>query len=93
MIDAATLVALENVVARSDPLKRTVAPAMKFVPLRVIVNPPVPALTVEGERLLIEGDPDWDEAGLERITHTAIPTITASMIVPRLFLIGINFPP
>jgi hypothetical protein len=91
-IDAANFVALIKVVERLRPLKRTTAPATKFEPLTVIVNVPVPALTLEGVRLVIEGVPDWVKPGLGASTNRPITTITGRMIATIRFLIDIITP-
>jgi hypothetical protein len=58
-IDAESEALLIKVVERLLPLKRTTEPMTKPAPFTTTVNPLPPALTVEGERLLIVGFPDW----------------------------------
>jgi hypothetical protein len=53
--EAANCEELRKVVERLTPLKRTTVPLTKPTPLTVNVNPIPPALTVDGERLVIDG--------------------------------------
>ena len=46
---------LTKVVLRPEPLTWTTDPAMKLPPLRVNVNPPLPAMTLAGEILESDG--------------------------------------
>src|SRR5438552_3985267 len=55
VIWAVNFAALTNVVRRSLPLKRTIEPLMRPVPLTVSVNSPAPAIATVGEKLTIEG--------------------------------------
>src|SRR5205807_2606151 len=54
-IDAVNSVALTNAVARPTPLTRTTELETKLLPVRVSVNPGLPAETLEGEMLESEG--------------------------------------
>src|SRR5882724_6795831 len=55
-IAAVSCVLLTNVVLRLEPFTRTREPETKLLPLRVSVNAPLPALTLDGEILESEGD-------------------------------------
>jgi hypothetical protein len=55
VIAAVTWVELTKVVILADPLKFTVAPLTKFVPVTVRVNAAPPAVALEGERAVIAG--------------------------------------
>src|SRR5207302_2342253 len=52
---AVNCVALTNAVARLAPLTSTTELGMKLLPVRVSVNPGLPAETLEGEMLESEG--------------------------------------
>src|SRR5207302_1171167 len=54
-MDAVNCVALTNAVARLAPLTCTTELEMKLLPVRVSVNPGLPAETLEGEMLESEG--------------------------------------
>lgn len=54
-IAAVSCVLLTKVVARLEPFTWTTDAGTKLLPVRVIVNPPLPAITVSGERLVSFG--------------------------------------
>ena len=54
-MDAVNCVALTNAVARLAPFTSTTELGMKLLPVRVSVNPELPAETLEGEMLESEG--------------------------------------
>src|SRR5207245_9554371 len=54
-MDAVNCEALTNVVARLAPFTSTTELGMKLLPVRVSVNPGLPAETLEGEMLESEG--------------------------------------
>ena len=54
-MDAVNCVALTNAVARLAPFTSTTELGMKLLPVRVSVNPGLPAETLEGEILESEG--------------------------------------
>ena len=54
-MDAVNCVALTNAVARLAPFTSTTELGMKLLPVRVSVNPGLPAETLEGEMLESEG--------------------------------------
>jgi hypothetical protein len=74
-IDAVNCVALRKVVERLTPFQRTIEPVTKPVPFTVSVNPSPPALTLDGERLVMERFPDCVELGTGASKNTQIITL------------------
>jgi hypothetical protein len=94
-IAAVNCVELTNVVARVEPPKLTIEPAMKFVPLTVSVKAAPPATALFGEIMVIVGR---EAAPLVTVKFTAfevpppgagLVTVTADVPVEAMLVAGI----